>query len=60
MSRDLLISYIASRINTISNHARGIYDLHCLRNILVVKIPKIKLCNPSSFRKTCFVMSRVI
>ena len=26
-------------------------------NILVVKIPKIKVCNPSQFRKTCFVTS---
>ena len=32
-----------------------IYTVKC--NIWVVKIPKIKICNPSLFRKTCFVMS---
>ena len=26
-------------------------------NILVVKIPKIKVCDPSQFMKTCFVTS---
>ena len=26
-------------------------------NILVVKILKIEVCNPSQFRKTCFVTS---
>ena len=45
------------RINNISNHTRQIYDLHCLWNTVVVKIPKIKVCNPSPFRKTFFVTS---
>ena len=54
---DLLISWIANRINNISNHTKQIYDLHCLCNILVVKIPRIKVCNPSPFRKTCFETS---
>ena len=31
-----------------------IYDLHCLCNILVAKIPMIKVCNPFPFRKTVF------
>ena len=56
-SSDLLISEIAHRINNISNHTKQIYDLHCLCNISVVKIPRIKVCNPSPFRKTCFVTS---
>ena len=43
---------LANRINDISNHTRQIYDLHCLCNSLVVKIPMIKVCNPSPFRKT--------
>ena len=34
-----------------------IYDLHCLCNILVAKIPMIKVCNPFPFRKTVFVTS---
>ena len=55
-SRDLLISEIANRINNICNHTRQIYDLHCLCNILLVKIPKIKVCNPSPL-KTCFATS---
>ena len=41
-------------MNNISNHTRRIYDLPCLCNILVVKIPKIKVCNPSPFRKNVF------
>ena len=53
-SRDLLISEIAESINHISNHTRQINDLHSLGNILVVKIPKIKFCNPSPFRKRMF------
>ena len=62
-SRVSLISQISNRINNISNHTRRIYDLHCLFNILVAKILKIKIkieikvCNPSPFRKTCFVTS---
>ena len=44
-------------MNNISNHTRRIYDLQCLCNILVVKIPKIKVCNQSLFKKTCFVTS---
>ena len=53
-------------MKNISNHTGGIYDLHCLCNILVVKIPKIKVCNPSPFTKNVFcvvideTMSRVI
>ena len=31
-----------------------IENLHCLCNILVVKFPKIKVCNPSSFKETLF------
>ena len=54
-SRDLLISQITNRVNNISNHTRRKYNLHCLCNILVVKIPKIKVRNPSPFRKTCLV-----
>ena len=52
-SHDLLISWIANRINNISTHSKRIYDF-CLCNILVPKIPKIRVCNPSPFRKTCF------
>ena len=44
-------------MKNISNHIGQIYDVHCLCNILVVKIPKVKVCNPSPFRKTCFVTS---
>ena len=53
-------------MNKISNHTRQIYDLRCLCSILVVKIPKIKVCNPFPFKKTflCDIideaMSRVI
>ena len=43
-------------INNIANHARQVFNLHCLCNILV-KISKIKVCNPSSFKKTGFVTS---
>ena len=48
---------MANRINNTSIHTRQIYDLHCLCNILVVKFPKIKVRNPSPFRKTYFVTS---
>ena len=44
-------------MNHISNHTRQINDLHSLGNILVVKIPKIKFCNPSPFRKTYVLTS---
>ena len=56
-NRVVWLSEIAKRLNNISNHTKRIYDLHCLCNILLVKIHKIKVCNPSPFRKTCFVMS---
>ena len=51
---------MANRINNTSIHTRQIYDLHCLCNILVVKIPKIKVRNPSPFRKTYFVTSSLM
>ena len=44
-------------MNHISNHTRQINDLHSLGNILVAKIPKIKFCNPSPFRKTYVLTS---